>query len=687
MRFGARIIIIIQLLAVFKILAQERSDEVASQSQLDSLYTLSWQALKQDAQIAEKYAEQFMELARTHEDSIELGYAYVLKGLALYYQNKNQKAVRFFKEAIQVFNSNQDSVGLSQALVNMGLAYNYMGNYEGAIQAYRRSYEIDTLIEEESGKMFYYSNLGAIYLEQRALSNAERCIDIALKLAYSDTLHPYLLPTLILDKADLLLAKGDLERARDTIYKGLKTSRQFGDSALVSRAYSQLAYYHRENGQFEEAVNQLKNAFSLDTVLGDPYNIALDYGDLAETYRQFGDLEAAMKNIEKAKSIADSEQVHILSRDIYKTYSEILNANGRSQEALAAYKRHQAAKDSINSFALKERIMALDAQILQSRLNLLNTKQEIQERELEEKNLLILVTLAFLLLALTFIVLLRQNRRKVNRYNELLKQRNQDIFEKQKTLNKQSKILHEKNNDLQKLNQSKDRLFSILAHDLKQPFNQILSVIELLEHDLSKNKDELELIEALKKSVSQTSDIVNNLLIWGKAQFAGVSSKKEKINVSTALKKEILQFSVVLDKKSIGINIEVDRGLHIKFDRDHLAIIFRNLLHNAYKFSPQGSEISVKAIRHDEVYAEITISDQGAGMTAEKVKMLLKDTVSISTVGTLNETGTGLGLQIVKQFLAENDSQLRIFSQPGEGSSFSILVPLFVPKTLSDVSK
>ncbi|MGB0977932.1 MAG: sensor histidine kinase, partial [Croceimicrobium sp.] len=218
----------------------------------------------------------------------------------------------------------------------------------------------------------------------------------------------------------------------------------------------------------------------------------------------------------------------------------------------------------------------------------------------------------------------------------------------------------------------------ILAHDLRQPFNQILGIIDLIEVDALNAEERKEIMIGLKSSVQSTSDLVSNVLVWSKAQFAGVSINKIDLALSETVKKALLYFSIALNKKGINVNFDVPEDLRISFDKDHFESVLRNIFSNAYKFSTEGSSISIEAtanFKQKRVY--LSIIDQGIGMDKQQVEKIMDgSSAGDSYLGTLNEDGTGIGMIIVRDFLAENEASFTVESSLGEGTSFILNLPM-----------
>jgi len=251
---------------------------------------------------------------------------------------------------------------------------------------------------------------------------------------------------------------------------------------------------------------------------------------------------------------------------------------------------------------------------------------------------------------------------------------------------REKKHLEEKNaiqfEQLQKLNATKDKFFSIIAHDLKSPFSSILGFSEIL-------KDEVEQIDTktikryaslINSSAQNSYALLENLLEWARMQQGQIQFEPENLALNDAVIAEIQNLQYSADLKKIKLTNNTPENLTIKADYNMLLTILRNLISNAIKFTPEGGQVKVEAKIEGEVKGEksqvvISVSDTGIGMTKETIENLFKIESSISTRGTNNERGTGIGLLLCKDFIEKHKGNIAVKSMPGKGSTFTIYLP------------
>ncbi|MDZ7764179.1 MAG: ATP-binding protein [Melioribacteraceae bacterium] len=231
--------------------------------------------------------------------------------------------------------------------------------------------------------------------------------------------------------------------------------------------------------------------------------------------------------------------------------------------------------------------------------------------------------------------------------------------------------------ELKELNTTKDKFFSIIAHDLKNPFITILGFSDILLSDYNELQDEERkyYITEMDKSAKLSHNLLQNLLQWSRAQTGRIDYNPKKIDLAEIINENFQLVNNTAGEKGIRLKHHLDKSLFVFADEDMLNTVLRNLLTNAIKFSNQKSEIEVKAEAFDEDYIEVSVADSGVGMNNEILKNLFTLDTTNSKPGTSGETGTGLGLILCKEFVEKHGGKIRVDSKPEEGSTFSFTLP------------
>jgi len=237
--------------------------------------------------------------------------------------------------------------------------------------------------------------------------------------------------------------------------------------------------------------------------------------------------------------------------------------------------------------------------------------------------------------------------------------------------------IHRNMVQLQELNATKDRFFSIIAHDLRSPFNSMLGFGDMLKEDVDNGSTEniKEYTDYLYQGIHKTYDLLNELLEWANLQRKKITFEPKLINAELCVNEifQILELSA-LNKKLTLVKL-IPENLELTADRNMFCTIVRNLLNNAIKFTPEGGKITFSAKLSDGKYI-FTVSDTGVGISPENLQKLFKIEESFSTAGTNKEAGTGLGLILCKELVEKHKGKIWAESEPGKGAEFHFTIPL-----------
>lgn len=240
------------------------------------------------------------------------------------------------------------------------------------------------------------------------------------------------------------------------------------------------------------------------------------------------------------------------------------------------------------------------------------------------------------------------------------------------------------NRELEKLNSNKDRLFSIIAHDLRSPFNYLLNVVEVLDESFDElpAEDIKRYLREFKLTTKNIYNLLENLLTWAHLQRGTIQIKISSFNLKKFIESSLLIFEKIASKKNISFEINVNENTLIDADPDLLTIVLRNLISNALKFTPSGGKIFIES-SENENEVELSLTDTGTGMTEEKIKDLFKIEKVKSEKGTEGEKGSGLGLILIKEIVDMHKGLINVSSKVGEGTTIKVKFP----KVKSDTVK
>ncbi|HOV13849.1 MAG TPA: HAMP domain-containing sensor histidine kinase, partial [Spirochaetota bacterium] len=251
------------------------------------------------------------------------------------------------------------------------------------------------------------------------------------------------------------------------------------------------------------------------------------------------------------------------------------------------------------------------------------------------------------------------------------------ILDITKIKNLENELL-EKNRELNELNKTKDKFFSIIAHDLRGPLLYFPNIINMMLDTLNTMSKEtlVEYLKRLFEASNRTNNLIENLLEWSRLQFQQVKLNKNYFEMFDNINNVVSLFSNVASLKNIKIINQVEKNLYVYADLNMINTVLRNLLNNAIKFSYEKGEILINSEKNnDNNYLKINIIDFGTGMSKLRVEKLFNIENNVSVSGTDGEKGSGLGLIICKDFIEKNSGKISVLSEEGKGSIFSIYLP------------
>jgi len=257
-----------------------------------------------------------------------------------------------------------------------------------------------------------------------------------------------------------------------------------------------------------------------------------------------------------------------------------------------------------------------------------------------------------------------------SRTNRLLKHQNQQISQANEALRKSEKNLME-------LNATKDKFFSIISHDLKNPFSSLLSISDLMVDSFNDTEEEDHKagFKKINQSVKHLLDLLENLLTWSRSQRGRIKYDPVRFNLSNLVQENINLHRLLAESKGIMLLSSEQDEIYAYGDRDMINSVIRNLVTNAVKFTHKDRKVEIQ-LKAGEKNIEVRIVDEGIGIATEQVEKLFRIDEKFKSTGTAGEKGTGLGLIICKEFVEKNGGAITVKSAPGEGSVFSFTVPI-----------
>ncbi len=555
--------------------------------------------------------------------------------------SKYDDALKYHLAALKYAEDINDTKETATALNSLGIIFTLLKNYGKAEYFLKRALETETANDNMLGLAINHNTLGWLYSEQHKTDKALEQYQISI--CYNDTLENKTgIAICRKDIGSLYYAKGNYKEAEKNFNLALNYFKEVNDI----RHFVYTSYYYAE--------------------------LLLDQKQYTKAQRYF---EIAVK---KSKEI----KLYALLYDAYSGLSKLYEEKNNAVLALKYARKAAVYYDSIQTKESKKITKEIE-----TKYKLENSRLEIQnltEINKLSKNHISNLQVAGTVLLILFVILiilaffLNENRRKLRTGTELLKMNNAEMMQQKEQIAKQKDILEKQTQELQITNDTKDKFFSIIAHDLRNPFSALLGLTEILYNDYGEYTDteRRELLRTTYQAAKKSHNLLENLLTWARAQSGGLNVEKTDFNINKALNETLGQIKLHAANKAIKINADLQENLSdIHADYNMIMTIIRNLLSNAIKFTPTNGAIYIKSYQENG-NIKISVRDTGIGMSPDELDKLFKINSGFSKKGTNNESGTGLGLILCKEFADKNDAEIIVESRRGKGSIFCLSVNL-----------
>ncbi len=480
-----------------------------------------------------------------------------------------------------------------------------------------------SLLEEYEQALIYYKKASALLKDSNNQAELSR---IQCNIAYTH------------------LQIGQYDEGKKYCDLAIKGFQNDGFVAFEAFARRVLGEILMKEDRYDESLAQLKKAEELLLPIKAWQRKAETNQAFAELYLKRNELEKSREYALKAEGISKKIKYSVGIASASEVLFKIANNQRRTEEALEYLLITKHLKDSILESRNKNRFLLLEAK---SKFE--EEQKSIQfenEKKLAERNLFLIVFVSLILLLSIMIFFATRN------------------VTLQKATNKK----------LKKINDDKDRIFSIIGHDLKSPINTLMELLELYAHKAITEKEIIKTAPKFKESVEHSSFTLNNLLLWAQTQMNGIVANPKEISIKTLTEQICGLFALKIEKKKANVQCHIPPNASVLVDRDHLGVILRNLISNSIKFIPENGTITFNTSIEKKMVA-IEISDSGIGMKKEKIKAILEGKRIAPSQGTSKEKGTGIGLQITTELVHLNRGSLEIFSTVGKGTTIKIKLP------------
>jgi signal transduction histidine kinase len=565
---------------------------------------------------------------------------YSFLGLVYRDMNRYADAEDCFEKALSAAVKMNQKEQIAWGYNNLATIDRILSKYTDAIDKIYKALAVFEQLNHAKGKSHCYINLGILYRYQKDYEKSLECLNNAISIrekindARGIAQAKYLI-------GETYYEAGQFEKALKYYMESEEYYKKAGQFSDFTRSILYMAYggAYYELKQYERSLDYKLKALDLNLKLGNRDNLSRIHLSLGKIYERLNNYPAAELHLKKALEYADDISLRSRKREITQALADFYYLRNNPVEAYKYLKQYAELNDSIYSERSKELMAKLETEY--------RTKEKEKENELLSAKLKIESQKIWFLSGISLMLIVSVAALFY-------------FYKKTK----------EQNNRLVELNDTKDLLFSIISHDIKNPFGVIISASEFLhkDNDTLDEEERRQLSETVYQSSRNIYALLNNLLKWSQNQRELLKVEFTDIILSELVDENIKLLFGQAKEKNIELVNNVPENITARGDRESVSLVVRNLLNNAIKFS-DGGKVEINA-REDRNRIYVEVSDSGVGIPEARLKELFKVKKSKTTAGTSGEKGTGLGLILCKDLVEINGGEISVSSELGKGSKF-----------------
>lgn len=556
----------------------------------------------------------------------------------------------------------------------------YIISYSNWVKAnYKLSAEFGfrSLRYMEKTDFFYEKSLVILelcrtFLDLKNLQEGKKYLDLALAIAKEHPEDERILANYYRELSFYLLEINEPDSSLVAAAKGIELYEKRGDKLNTSVLYSRQIRAYLIQQKFEKAAILCRKSIVLDSLVKNRRGQGISYLQMATILGGLNKVDSAILLIKKAIIInKEIGNWQALNRS-YKKLSELYVAKNKPMQAIEQLLLADVYKDSLynvrSSGQIEEMKILYETEKKDNTIALLEKDKALQKQQTRNQRLFVGFLLALILLLGILLFVVFSSQRLQKKTNEELAEKNQSIEQQREEMQMQAE-------KLQELNNLKSKLFSVIGHDLRGPINSLQALLDLFTKNLLTQEEFIQHSDKLKASVNIIQRTLENLLNWSLSQMEGIRTKPSVMDIKSSVDEAARLLTDIASRKNIHVENTIESALLVYADPDQVQLILRNLIHNGIKFSKANSTVTISATTKDRE-CSISILDQGIGMTQEELERLQVQKEHFTKIGTLQEKGTGLGILLCREFIERNEGSIHIHSEAGKGTIISFTLPL-----------
>ena len=585
-----------------------------------------------------KLADSAYTLAQKLNYPVGIAWALEKKAGAYWMQGNYPITLKYALEALEIFESLNHTEGIAQTYNTIANTYNMKGEHVKSLEYYEKSVDKYKALNDTYNLHRANANIGRTHYMLGNYKEARKYLDMVIN-AYQEDQQNILYPIVKNTEGDVLQAQGQLNEALNSYFIALSLAEALGNPRIITYSTRGISEVYQQQGKLAESNNYASKTLKLAQEIGYLENVKNAALILSDNYSQQGIPDKAY--------------------DFYKLHDQV-------QDSMFNIEKENAIRQLQQSYEIEQK---------QKEIELLKAEQLIQQQANKNQRLILyLLIIVSVFIGLMVIILFRSNREK-QKTNKMLSLQGKQLAEQNAEILQQREELITQSKKLEEANHIKDRLFSVISHDLRSPFNSLLSIIENIDK-ISYSENEFKMLkESIYTEILALSEMLNSLLDWSHMQMKGNTTEKVPVELHETVDRNLQVFETMAREKGIALKKAFKGNFTAFADKDQVDSIFRNLINNALKFTSKNGEVIVGVKDFEQDALLISIKDTGTGMSEYTASNILKEGGNITTLGTNHEVGKGLGLQLCKDFVNNNNGEIWVESEEGKGTTFYFTLP------------
>lgn len=621
-----------------------------------------------DSTKAMMYVTVALDLSR--DNSYDIGKVDALnnQGWVMLTSSYYDEAEHIFLEALSIAQKSEYKKGEADANQNIGVSYWYRGRYSPALDYYLKALKLWEELDSKYGMAGARMNIGIIHWNQGDILNARENISESIRINESIQNLPGIAKGYT-NLGVLYEEDGDLDGALENYLKAQQILKDIGDKRVLAYNYCNIGIIYDLKEEHKSAYDHFTKALTLFDEIGSTAEKALPLIDMGKSFYRQENYTLARKYLSQGVDLARQADFLSSVRDGSEYLALTEESLGNFQKAYEAHKLFKSMSDSIINEQQTKQIAKLEADYgFQKERDSLSFVQERErlayEADILERSTNQWITLAGLIVVIIFLIGFVVFNRKLQRLNAEIRKQNTEITTQR--------------DDLSRLNKAKSRFFSIISHDLRGPMGAIAGLSELISKQVmeehGKDEDLEKMTSMLKTSSNRVIVLLDNLVKWALKEEGLMPFHPQRILLDECIQETVALLKPQADSKNISILSEINEPLIGYLDKNRMMTIFRNLISNSIKFTPEGGRVVIRGTKlKDEL--EVTVTDTGVGIPKEKLDKIYDIDKEKVSSGTRGELGTGLGLNLVRDFVHKNKGRIVAKSDLGVGTTFVLTFP------------